>query len=99
MLTNSAEEAKKEDLRKIIEIQTGLLKNRLTEKDIELILSGGAKDFFIKTGYNPDFGARPIKRAIQQYIETPIAKLMVEGKLMKNSKAFLKLSMIILSLI
>ena len=62
------------DLSKIVDIQLNHLKERLEEKDIELYVSDEAKEFIATRGYDPAYGARPLKRTIMQYIENPMAK-------------------------
>ena len=62
------------DLSKIVDIQLNHLKERLAEKDIDLYVSDEAKEFIATRGYDPAYGARPLKRTIMQYIENPMAK-------------------------
>ncbi len=69
-------------LREIVKLQTQLLSNRLEEQKIHLELSELALDFIANVGYDPIYGARPLKRAIQKYLETPIAKLLLKGEFM-----------------
>ena len=72
----------KEHLLRIIDIQFGLLQRRVAEQKITLVLSDSARTFLIKVGYDPTFGARPIKRAIQRYIEDDLAMLLLDGSFM-----------------
>lgn len=76
----------KEDMHGIINIQLERLKKRLDEKKISLQISENAKDFLVDTGYNPLFGARPLKRAIQNYLENPLAMELLEGKFHEGSR-------------
>ncbi len=76
----------KEHLKKIVDIQLGSLKARLAERRIELELSETAKDRLIQIGYDPAFGARPLKRAIQKEIETPLARKLVAGEIRDGEK-------------
>src|SRR6185503_17338169 len=62
------------DLTKIVEIQLGNLRKRLAERKITLALTDAAKQFIVRTGHAPEYGARPLKRAIQKEIETPLAR-------------------------
>ena len=71
-------------IRKIVVIQIGEVKDRLAQKEIELILSPDAVKQLAKEGYNPQYGARPIKRLIQTKIMTPIASMMISGQIMKG---------------
>ncbi len=70
----------REDIRKIVDIQLARLKDMLTEQDIELIIGPGVEDILAKEGYDPEFGARPLKRVIQQRLENPIALLVLEHR-------------------
>ena len=69
----------KDDLYNIIEIELAKVRERLKSKNIELELDKAAKDFLIEKGYNPDFGARPLRRAIGQFIEDPLAESLLSG--------------------
>ena len=69
-----------EQIRRIAELQVARLADRLKEKDMVLKLTTEAYDFLGRTGYDPVYGARPLKRAIQQYIENPLAQALLEGK-------------------
>jgi ATP-dependent Clp protease ATP-binding subunit ClpB len=70
----------KEDLAKIVDIQVALLTKRLAERKFTISLTDAAKDFLIEVGYDPAFGARPLKRAIQRYIQDHLAMHILEGK-------------------
>ncbi len=70
----------KEQIRKIADIQLDYLRKRLAERDINLAVSDKALDRLSETGFDPVYGARPLKRAIQQHIENPLAKNILEGK-------------------
>jgi ATP-dependent Clp protease ATP-binding subunit ClpB len=72
------------ELGSIVGIQLEGLRRRLAERRIQLELTDGAKTFLTKVGYDPVFGARPLKRAIQREVETPVARLIVAGKLMDS---------------
>ena len=74
----------KEDLQKIIEIEIGDLRNRLTDKDIAIELTQAAKDFLIEKGFDQIFGARPLKRTIQRYLEDPLAEGILKGDVKKD---------------
>ncbi len=69
----------RDDLVRIIEIELGRVKNRLNEKSISLELTDQAKEFLIEKGFNPDFGARPLRRAIEQFLEDPLAEELLRG--------------------
>jgi ATP-dependent Clp protease ATP-binding subunit ClpB len=68
-----------EHLKQIVEIQLGTLRKRLEERHIDLKLSDAAKTWLVRSGYDPVYGARPLKRAIQREIETPLAKKIISG--------------------
>ncbi len=67
-------------LEKIVDIQLKGLDNLLKEQELEFEITESAKAFLAKEGYEPAFGARPLKRVIRQLIENPLAKLILEGK-------------------
>lgn len=73
------EPLRREDLCEIIEIELKHVKERLREKNILLEITDSAKDYLIDKGYNPDYGARPLRRAIEQSIEDPLAEEMLRG--------------------
>jgi ATP-dependent Clp protease ATP-binding subunit ClpB len=70
-----------EDLKKIVEIQLGRLTKRLEQQKISLDLSDSAKAFIAREGYDPVYGARPLKRAIQKEILDPLSLDILEGKI------------------
>jgi ATP-dependent Clp protease ATP-binding subunit ClpB len=70
---------KAEELRQIVELQVKRLARRLEEKKLGLQLDGEALDWLAGVGYDPVYGARPLKRAIQRELETPIAKAILTG--------------------
>jgi ATP-dependent Clp protease ATP-binding subunit ClpC len=70
----------KDDLVTIIEYELSKVRKRLTEKGMKMELDAAAKDFLIDKGYNPDFGARPLRRALGQYIEDPLAENLLMGE-------------------
>ena len=70
----------KSQLRNIVKIQVQRLTERLEEQKLTLQLSDEALDFLADVGYDPVYGARPLKRSIQRYLETAIAKAILKGK-------------------
>ena len=70
----------KEDLLHIVDIQIRRMAKRLAERKLKVTLTKEAKQYLIDTGYDAVFGARPLKRAIQRYIEDPLALELLEGK-------------------
>ncbi|OKY76184.1 MAG: ATP-dependent chaperone ClpB [Desulfobulbaceae bacterium DB1] len=71
----------KEDLAQIVDIQVALLRKRLEEQKFTIELTEAARQFIINVGYNPAYGARPLKRAMQRYIQDGLAMEILEGKL------------------
>ncbi|NOZ72839.1 MAG: AAA domain-containing protein, partial [Chloroflexi bacterium] len=69
----------REDLLQIVDIQIRRMAKRLEERKYTVELTNSAKQFLVTTGYDPAFGARPLKRAIQHYIEDPLAMEILEG--------------------
>jgi ATP-dependent Clp protease ATP-binding subunit ClpB len=68
------------DIAKIADIQLKILSNRLSRMDLGMAVSVAALEELAKVGFDPIFGARPLKRAIQQRIENPLSKMLLEGK-------------------
>ena len=75
-----------DEIVKIVDIQMDRLGQRLADKNIELILSDSAKELIAKKGYDPVYGARPLKRVIQQYIENPLSLEILEDKISDGSR-------------
>jgi ATP-dependent Clp protease ATP-binding subunit ClpB len=73
------------ELAKIVDIQLEGLRRRLGERRITIEISEGGRAHLARVGYDPIFGARPLKRVIQREVETPIARLIVAGKLRDGS--------------
>ena len=68
------------DIRKIVDIQLKYLHDRLAERDMTILLSDAARDRLADAGFDPVYGARPLKRAIQQQVENPLAQDILKGK-------------------
>jgi ATP-dependent Clp protease ATP-binding subunit ClpB len=75
-------------LKEIVEIQLGNLRQRLAERHIEMTLSDSAREHLVKSGYDPAYGARPLKRAIQKEVETPLARKLIAGEIRDGQKVF-----------
>jgi ATP-dependent Clp protease ATP-binding subunit ClpB len=69
----------RKEIKKIIEIQLGCLDKRLAEKKLSVRLSESAKELLVNQGFDPVYGARPLKRAIQKMIQDPLALKLLEG--------------------
>lgn len=76
----------REHIKRIIDIQISLLQKRLDEKRIYITLTDKAKEFLTETGFDPVYGARPLKRAIQKYILDPVALRLLEGTFTQGSQ-------------
>jgi ATP-dependent Clp protease ATP-binding subunit ClpB len=73
-------------LARIVEIQVQRLGRRLADRQISLELSDGAKKLLAQKGYDPVYGARPLKRAIQRYLENPLSLAILEGNIGPGSR-------------
>ena len=71
----------RDDLKTIVELELAKVFKRLTEHGLKLELSEQAKEFLIDKGYSPEFGARPLRRAIEHYIEDPLSESVLRGEL------------------
>ena len=71
----------KEDIGKIIDIELKGLKKRVQEAGFELSITAGARRFVADAGYDPNYGARPLKRAIQKYIEDPVSEHIITDRM------------------
>lgn len=80
---------KQEDIRQIVDIQISRLQERLKEHHIQLHLDDAAKDWLAKNGHDAEFGARPLKRLIQQEVENPLAIELLNGHISDNSEVYL----------
>jgi ATP-dependent Clp protease ATP-binding subunit ClpB len=69
----------KDQIAEIVELQLARLRGRLAERRIELELTGAAKEMLAEAGWDPAYGARPLKRAIQRLVENPLALRLLEG--------------------
>jgi ATP-dependent Clp protease ATP-binding subunit ClpB len=71
---------RKDELKQIVTLQVARLQQRLEARKLDLQLSPEASDWLANAGYDPVYGARPLKRAIQRELETPIAKAILAGQ-------------------
>lgn len=72
----------KKDLRGIVKLEIARLETRLGDRDITMSITGGALDFLADVGFDPVYGARPLKRTIQRELETTIAQGILRGEIM-----------------
>ncbi|MCU1294730.1 MAG: ATPase domain protein, partial [Bryobacterales bacterium] len=77
-----------EQLKKIVDIQLAGLRARLQERHIALELTDAARTLLVREGYDPNYGARPLKRAIQREVETPLAKKILSGEVRGGQTIF-----------
>lgn len=82
----------KAEVREIVKLQLSRLQKRLKEKNVELRCTEESMDYLAEKGYQPDLGARPIKRAIQRYVIDKLSVFMIEGNMPENSKVEMFLS-------
>jgi len=71
---------------KIVEIQIGRLDKLVADRKIEITLDAKARAWLADAGYDPVYGARPLKRVIQRRLQDPLAQLLLEGKILDGSK-------------
>jgi ATP-dependent Clp protease ATP-binding subunit ClpC len=69
----------KDNLKQIVDIERAKVRGRLKERGLALILSDESKEYIIDKGYNPDYGARPLRRAIENMIEDPLSEEILRG--------------------
>ena len=74
----------REDLHKILEIELSYLKLRLKEQNIQIELAQSVKEFLIEKGFDEVYGARPIKRTLQRYLEDRLSEELISGKIPKG---------------
>jgi ATP-dependent Clp protease ATP-binding subunit ClpB len=75
----------REDLATIVEIQLRKLRDRLAERRLSLEVSPAAEEWLANVGYDPDYGARPLRRVLQRNIEDPLALALLEGRYLEGS--------------
>jgi len=74
-----------EDLFRIIDLEMSKVEGRLKQKKLVLHLTDAARNFLIDKGYNPQYGARPLRRSIERFVEDPMAEELLRGNLPENS--------------
>jgi len=80
----------KVDLKQVVDLELAKIRSRLEERGLALELSDDTKDFLVKKGSNTDYGARPLRRAIESYIEDPLAEELLKGEF--NGKDTIRVS-------
>jgi ATP-dependent Clp protease ATP-binding subunit ClpB len=81
-----------EQLKEIVDIQLESLRTRLAERHISFELTDAAKTYLVRSGYDPNYGARPLKRAIQREIENPLARRIVGGQIREGQTLLIDLN-------
>ena len=74
----------KESLNQIVDLEVAKLVKRLAEKEIDLVLESSARDLIVTEGYDPDYGARPMRRAVEQLLEDPLAEAILSGEVKED---------------
>jgi ATP-dependent Clp protease ATP-binding subunit ClpC len=69
----------KPDLMRIVDLEVNKVKRRLQLKEIKIALDDAAHEFVIEKGYDPTYGARPMRRAVERYLEDPLAEELLRG--------------------
>jgi ATP-dependent Clp protease ATP-binding subunit ClpC len=70
----------REDMRLIVDLQMKEVQDRLSDHDLTVELTPGARDWLAEVGFDPDFGARPLKRALQKHVESPLSVSLLSGE-------------------
>jgi ATP-dependent Clp protease ATP-binding subunit ClpC len=81
----------REHLTRIVDLMISRIQEQLEEKSLSLYLEDDAKDFLIREGYDPTYGARPLRRAIERYVEDPLAEEVLKGKFAEGGTILVKL--------
>ena len=71
---------------KIVDIQLERFRKRLAEHDVKLTISDEAKNLIVESGFDPAFGARPLKRAVIRELETPVSRLLISNELLNGGE-------------
>ena len=78
-----------QDLKRITDIQIKYLENLLKEQEITMEMTDDARELIARDGFNPQYGARPLKRTIMQLVENPLAKIILSGEIKKGDTALI----------
>lgn len=76
----------REDITKIVDLMIADVNRRLSDRQLSCTVTPEAKEFIVENGYDPMYGARPLRRFIQRYVETLIAKTILSGDLQMDSR-------------
>ena len=80
----------KPDLIQIVDLEVAKVIQRIKAKDIQLILEESAKDFLIEKGYDPQYGARPMRRAVERFLEDPLAEELLRGNIKTHENLYVQ---------
>ena len=80
----------KPDLIQIVDLEVAKVIQRIKAKDIQLILEESAKDFLIEKGYDPQYGARPMRRAVERFLEDPLAEELLRGNIKTHENIYVQ---------
>ena len=69
----------KPDLLRIVDLEVAKVTKRVRQKDIHVVLDGSAHEFLIEKGFDPTYGARPMRRAVEKFLEDPLAEELLRG--------------------
>jgi len=75
----------KDEIKQIVDLLLRRIRGSLAERDLQLDLTEGAEDFLVEKGWDPSMGARPLRRAIQRYIEDPLADFVLRSELVAGA--------------
>src|SRR6202030_1573230 len=76
----------KSHLMRIVDLEVTKVKTRVRAKEIEIVLDTAAHEFVIEKGYDPNYGARPMRRAVERYLEDPLAEEILRGNVKPGAK-------------
>jgi ATP-dependent Clp protease ATP-binding subunit ClpB len=77
---------KRDQMGRIVDIQLAHLQKLLEDRKIALTLDAKARDWLAEKGYDPAYGARPLKRVIQKFVQDPLSELILSGRIKDNEK-------------
>jgi ATP-dependent Clp protease ATP-binding subunit ClpC len=80
----------KNELYQIVDLLLKQVRERLNEQHIELVVSDEAREFLLKEGFDEEYGARPLRRAIQTHVDDALADALLDGKIASGQTAFLE---------
>jgi ATP-dependent Clp protease ATP-binding subunit ClpC len=80
----------REELKKILELELEKVRKRLTERNINFELDDSAHDLLLEKGYDPTYGARPMRRAVEKHLEDPMAEEIIRGDLREGKTISIK---------